>query len=230
MIQFNLLPDVKLEYIKARRSKRFVMLIASIVTAASLSVLMLLVLIVFVQQRVHLNNLSADISRYSKEIKDVPDIEKILTIQSQLTSLPELHSKKPVASRLFEYVRQLTPANASIARLEVNFTETRITFTGSADSLGTINKFVDTLKFTEFKKDDVTEKAFYDVVLTTFGRDAKGASYTIDLKYNPSIFDSVSTIKLAVPNIITTRSQTEKPDALFQPLSNPETENGLPGE
>jgi len=224
MIQFNLLPDVKLEYIKTRRIKRLVMLISSLVTAVAASIMILLILTVNVLQKQHLKDLTANIKKDSNAIKETPDIEKILTIQTQLTSLPDLHKKKPVASRLFDYVKQVTPANASIARLEVKFADGSILITGSADSLGTVNKFVDTLKFTEFKSGETNDRAFYGVVLTTFGRDTKGASYTIDLKFKPAIFDSANAVSLTIPSIITTRSQIDKPGALFQPLSNPDTQ------
>lgn len=250
MIQFNLLPDVKLEYIKARRAKRFVMLISTLVTGVALAILVLLAMVVLVLQKQHLGNLSRDIDRDSKAIKETKDIEKILTIQSQLTRLPDLHNQKPVASRLFDYVKQITPANVSMARLDVNYPESTISVTGAADSLATVNKFVDTLKFTEFKSGDPEvlktmefkrgeqELAFFDVVLTNFGRDVKGASYKIDFKFNPAIFESVQddpgtdtdesrhSVVLIVPNIITTRSQIEKPEALFQPLSDPNQAQG----
>lgn len=229
MIQFNLLPDVKLEYIKTRRTKRLIMLIASVVTGVSLTVMILLLTVVNGFQKTHLNNLSRDIKRDSDAIQQTEDLEKILTIQSQLTSLPALHEQKPVASRLFAYVSQVTPVNTSIARLNINFTDQTISLTGAADSLGTVNKFVDTLKFTEFKSGDVQERAFFDVVLSSFGRDIRGASYTINLKFKPAIFESANAVELVVPNIITTRSQTEKPEeALFQPLTAPETEGEIP--
>lgn len=238
MIQFNLLPDVKLEYIKARRAKRFVMLIAALVTGLAITVLILLIMVVHVFQRQHLNNLGNDIARDSKAIKETDDIEKILTIQSQLTSLPGLHDKKPVTSRLHDFVAQVTPADISMARLEIDFTESTISITGAANSLITVNKFVDTLKFTEYKSGDVQERAFYEVVMTSFNRDEKGASYSIDLKFKPVIFElikddpqtdvneSTQNASLLIPNIVTTRSQTEKPGALFQPLTNPVLQEG----
>lgn len=228
MIQFNLLPDIKLEYIKTRRVKRLVMLIAGLVTAASVLFMILLFIIVNGFQKNHLRNLSETIASDSQTIKDTPDLEKILTIQSQLISLPELHNKKPVASRLADYIKQVTPTQVSIARLDVNYTDSTFVITGATDSLGTVNKFIDTLKFTEYKDGDTTERAFYDVVMSAFGRDSKGASFTVNLKYKPAIFESSSEVSLNVPNLITTRSQTEKPSALFQPLSNPDNTTGGP--
>lgn len=243
MIQFNLLPDVKLEYIKTRRAKRLVMLISSLVTAVSVTVLILLVMVVHVFQKQHLANIAEDIETDSKAIKATPNLEKILTIQSQLMSLPELHRSKPVVSRLFDYVRQITPANVNIARLDVNFADNTVSVTGTAQSLGDVNKFIDTLKFTEFTKGDPEalstrefkrgeqELAFSDVVLGTFGRSADKTAYTVNFNFNPAIFEALSDdpattdmdesthiVKLIIPNIITTRSQLEKP--LFEPLVN----------
>lgn len=224
MIQFNLLPDVKLEFIKARRMKRVVSLVAVAVTGVAVFVVVMLFLVVNVFQKKHLSDLSTDIKRDSSTLQAIPDLNKILTIQNQLRSLPELHNKKPVVSRLQKYIQQVTPTQASIANINVNFDANTVTFTGAADSISTINKFVDTLKFTEFTAGTTKNKAFSAVVLTSFGRDDKGSSYEIHLKYDPKVFDSGSDVTLNVPSIISTRSATEKPSEkpvdLLQPLSD----------
>lgn len=226
MIQFNLLPDVKLEYIKARRTKRLVIFVAAGITGSLLAVMILLFLAVNVFQKKHLNDLNKDIAKYSNELKGIKDIDKVLTIQNQLNNLsmnngtPGLHDKKPVVSRLFPYLTQILPDKLSLATLDVNFEAQTMSFNGGADSLGTINKFVDTLKFTTYKsgtdKEASETKAFSSVVLTDFGRDDLAATYQIDLKFDPLIFDSSKTINMIVPKIITTRSETEKPVDLFQ--------------
>ncbi len=121
MIQFNLLPDVKLEYIHARRMKRVISLIATGITGFALFVLIMLFLAVNVFQKRHLSNLSADIKRDSAKLQSIPDLNKILTIQNQLRSLPDLHSQKPVATRLQKYLQQVTTTQASIADVKVDF-------------------------------------------------------------------------------------------------------------
>ena len=218
MIQFNLLPDIKLEYIKTKRTKRLVSLIAGGITVFSVGLMVLLFFAVNVLQKQHLNNLTEDIKKDSNTLQETPELDKILTVQNQLNSLPALHAQKPAATRLANYIRQTTPAQASIAKLDVDFVGFTMTFTGSADSLATINKFVDTLKFTTYKEGENTGSAFTDVVLSNFSLQAGKASYTINLKYNPTIFDASKEVQLIVPNIITTRSTTERPEALFQPL------------
>lgn len=218
MIQFNLLPDVKQEYIKSQQLKRTVVLIASIATAVSVGILVLLVLVVYVAQKQQIKNQTNDISKYSQQLQNTPDLNKILTIQNQLNSLPGLHDKKVVDSRLFGYITQLTPAKANINKLSVDFTANTMSISGSADSLGTINQFVDTLKFTKYttSNDSNAKNAFSDVVLANFSRDDKKASYQIDVKFDQTIFDSRNDVTLVVPKIISTRSETEKPEALFQ--------------
>lgn len=224
MIEFNLLPDVKLEYIKSQRNKSKFISISIIVAGASLSLFIILFLVVNVAQQKHIENLTKDIQSNSAKLESIQDIDKILTIQNQLGSMTKLHDDKSVASRLPKYLKQIVPSNVNIAKLDVDFANSTMTISGSADSLSSVNKFVDTLKFTDYKVGDKQDKAFSKVVLASFGRDDKGASYQITLAYEPVIFTSTQkdspTVELIVPNTITSRSQTEKPADLFQPLSN----------
>lgn len=226
MIQFNLLPDVKLEYIRTQRTKRTVVLIAGLVSGVSISLALLLFLAVNVAQRTHLNNLNNDISQLSQELETTPDLDKVLTVQNQLSRLAELHDKKPVATRLSDYITQVTPNEVTIGELVVSFEDNTILFKGAADSLKTVNEFVDTLKFTDYETEEgAGNRAFSDVVLRNFGRDSETASYEVELIFDPVIFSSAVDIEFVVPQTTTTRSVTEKPSPLFQPLNNPE-ENG----
>jgi Tfp pilus assembly protein PilN len=218
MIQFNLLPDVKLEYIRSRRTKRMVTLASSLIAGCTLAILVILFLSVHVIQRQHINNLNRDIAKDTTTLKAVPDLDKILTVQNQLKSLPDLNNKKPVSSRMLDYLVQLTPTQVSISHIVVNFADNTVAVTGKADSLEVINKYADTIKFTKYKvagSEDQTA-AFSGVVLKNFGRDDKLATYEINYSFDPVIFDSSKDITLVVPKIVTTGSETEKPKLLFQ--------------
>lgn len=280
MIQLNLLPDVKLEYIKARQKKRLVISVASIASAVFLSIMLALFIYVKVVQNEHLGNLNKDIVAKTKELKEKPDLEKILTIQNQLSSLPQLHDDKFIGSRLFDYLNQLTPNEATISDVIVDLAATSqstaaspttttsdsggtktLTIKGNTDSLTVVNKFVDTIKFTgfvvndaekddgqtscgfgSFKKqafpgtDDKTVcRAFSQVVLKSFELNAsvssgeKPVAYEISFMFDPLLFKNIEAasgqqpIELLIPNIVTTRSVTEKPAKLFE--KQPEVEN-----
>ncbi len=222
MAQLNLLPDVKLEYLKTSRNKRLVFSSSIIIIIASVAITLLLVSIAYVFQKKNLSDLNNDIATYNKQLKDTPNLSKILTIQNQLNTLSGLHESKPVAARLFNYLPQITPSTASITQLDVDFSANTMTITGSAPTLDVANTFTDTLKFTTYHETgnsdpSQAQKAFSNVVLSQFVRNGSGATYTIVFSFDPVIFNSAKVVVLAVPNIISSRSATEQPTAdLFQ--------------
>lgn len=225
MIQFNLLPDVKLDYIKTRRTKRLVMLVSMAAAGISLAALIIMFLTVQVAQKKHISDLNKDIKSQEKTLSDTPDLNKILTIQNQLSLLPELHNNKPLTSRLFGYIQQVTPVNTFISSLNIDFVENTVTLSGTADSLVRINTFADTLKFATYKS-STTEagKPFTNVVTTLTGSEGK-ASYTLNFTIDPVLFAGDETPTLVVPKITSTRSETEKPASIFKEDPKKEGEN-----
>ena len=177
----------------------------------------------------HISNLTKEIEDNTNQLKSIEDIDKVLTVQNQLTELTTLHEKKPAADRTLTYISQVTPQKASTSQVSVDFEQQTISISGTTDSLVTVNKFADTLKFTKYVVGDSTDQinAFSDVVLANFSVSDAQTTYQIDLKFNPEIFDNTKSIKLSIPNIISTRSQTQKPsDNLFQKQPDPTKEEG----
>lgn len=222
MIQFNLLPDVKIEYIKAQKMRQ---------TFLSVSVLVTIVAVVVFGlsfganqlEKSHLNGLNKDVTTETNKLKSKDQIDRILTVQNQLNSLTTLHDGKPNVPQLFDYLNQITPDQVTINTFGIDFNLHTVTVVGGADSLTTVNKYVDTLKFTTYTSDTVTTdtKAFSNVVLSAFGittvtgnqAQAQSSSYTITFAYDPNIFDNKQKIVLKVPSIITTRSEVDKPSS-----------------
>ena len=213
MIQFNLLPDVKLAFIKAERTKRLVISISVLAGSVALVVFVLLFVAVNVIQKKNITDLNGDIQTTTNKIKSTENLDKILTIQSQLAGLTPLHDQKAASSRLFTYIGQLTPASVTISNVTTDFSTNTMVINGGAPGLSTVNTFVDTLKFTTYTSDKSSEetKPFTGVVLTSFGRTKAEATYSISLSFDKTIFDTPSQVKLNVPNTVTTRSVTEQP-------------------
>jgi Tfp pilus assembly protein PilN len=219
MIQFNLLPDIKQQYLKAQRQKHMVVFVSTMASAISIGIFVILFLVVQVWQRQSINDLNGDIKTYSKQLESTDDLDKILTVQNQLKSLTGLHDQKAVSSRTFGYLTQLTPQKATITKLELDFKANTISISGSADGLSTVNAYVDTLKFTKYTADDDTKQtgnAFNSVVLSAFGRTATDTTYTITAKFDQAIFSQQQEVTLTVPKITSTRSVTEQPSDLFR--------------
>lgn len=233
MIQFNLLPDIKQQYLKAQRQKSLVIFVSTVAGVVALSVFIILLLVVSVWQKKSMNDLNSDIKKYNNQLSGTKDLDKILTVQNQLKSLSPLHDKKPDTSRLFAYLGQITPAKASISKFDIDYDQNTVSINGTADSIETVNTYVDTLKFTEFVvtdgegKDPNGKQAFSKVVLANFGRSDKVTTYTITANFDPTIFTELSKVELSVPQKTTTRSATQQPTDLFTqaPTTSTNTSN-----
>lgn len=226
MIQFNLLPDVKLEYVKAQRTKHTVIGASMIAAGSTFVIFLLLFLVVNVVQKKSISDLNGDIKEYSAELKRTPDINKMLTVQSQLAVLPGLHADKVAATRNFKFIAQLTPSDVKLTKYIVDYVEGTVAIEGTSPSLDKVNTLTDTLKFTTFKSgQDSGDRAFNGVVLSQFTRSDKDTTFTVTANYNPAIFDNGQEVTLSIPSTISTRSVTEQPTELFTPAPNPSGTN-----
>jgi hypothetical protein len=220
MVQLNLLPDIKVEYIKSRSQRRFVMLLSTLVISVSLGAVLLLALIVYGYQNTRLSSLEKSINEDASKLAATPGLNEILTVQNQLGALDTLHAEKPAVTRLPQYLSQIIISEAVLDSITMDLATNTITISGTTDSLQDVNKLVDTLKFAEISRGEEGEtdrsRAFSSVVLTGFDRIPNNSTYTITMLYDPVIFQSSEkNISLVVPDTVSTRSTTEQPRVLF---------------
>lgn len=251
MIQFNLLPDVKIEYMKAVQKRQIMAFISFVVTGVCIAIFVIVLMIVKVQQPKHISDLDKDINSNVAKLQENKDLDKILTIQNQLNSLPGLHDSKSMTSRIFGYLTQVVPTQATVSEVGISVDDKKITIKGNADSTATYNKFVDTLKFTQFTDNSdpnnlKSGKAFPTVVVTNFTIDSNqaggdssapvgGVTFELDVTYDEAIFKNTAkegsavanSVSLNVPNQVTTRSATQSPsDTLFKQNTSTGTGGG----
>ena len=81
ILQINLLPDIKAEYLKAQRTKRMFMVGSTLVSSVTIGLVVIMFLYVNVWQREHSNNLSEDLTRLTAEYEANEDLGRIVTIQ-----------------------------------------------------------------------------------------------------------------------------------------------------
>jgi Tfp pilus assembly protein PilN len=219
MIQLNLLPDVKLEYIKAQQTRRLAMAVSFIVTAAAIAILVLMLSVESFQKHT-LGNLNKDVASGTSKLQGEPQINSVLTVQTQLQSINNLYASEPAASRLFDYLNELTPTPVTIGNLAVDYNAHTLSISGAADALSSVDQFIDTLKFTNYSTGANTQDApaFNSVVLSAFSLDnttSPPADYTITANFDPAIFDVTKNVTLVIPTKVTTRSSLEHPGPLF---------------
>jgi hypothetical protein len=185
--------------------------ISVIASAAALVIFVFLLMTVHVFQKKNMSDLTKDIATSSKELRQTPNLSKMLTVQSQLNSLTGLHDAKPTTSRLFSFMNQLTPTEASISQLKLDMETKSVSISGEATTLDVVNRFVDSIKYTKYKTADSsdTKQAFSNVVLTTFDRDEKKATYTIDFAVDTDIFSNASDVTLLVNGAAATNTEAQ---------------------
>lgn len=211
MIQFNLLPDVKKQYIQAKKTKRLIISTSFLVSGIAIAVVVLFVSYVQVGQKKYINDLTKDIEKETASIQSIEDLDTMLTVQNQLTLLPGLHEQKPETSRLFTYLSQLIPSTAPVSTLSLNMEGSTLDISGSADSIATINKLIDTLKAVTYKSDNSTEQIkVFTVNTSRINGDSSSASYQLSLTFDPVIFDNTKKVTLSVAD--SAQANTATPD------------------
>lgn len=214
MIQFNLLPDVKKDYVKAKRTKRLIMTVSFLVSAGSLGILLLLFSVVQIAQKKHISDLGIDIKAATSKIQSTENLESMLSVQNQLILLPNLHEGKPETSRLFDYVSFVSPQEIKVSSLDFNFKNKKITIQGTSDSLASVDKFVGNIKATTYSKNDETssQPTYFDVT-TQLSGDNEKASFKIQLSFDPAIFDNTIDIIMKLQDQVFSTKPPEVPNA-----------------
>lgn len=232
MIQLNLLPDLKKEYIKAQKTKGLVITVAVLTTIGAVGLSGLLFLYVTFGQQLQINLATESIQKKSAELSAVKDINQYLTIQNQLAAIEPLHADRGVYSRLFTFLNVLNPGppnNINLSNAQIVATDNSVVFTGATGSFESLNVFVDTLKNAqvsyrlEGQGDAQDESMFTQVLIQDSGlakiNNRTLVSFTVRALYSAPVFDARNTDVVAkVPNITTTQSVTGAPvpvDKLF---------------
>jgi hypothetical protein len=225
MIQLNLLPDLKKEFIKAQKTKSVVISTSILVTIGAVGLSVLLFIYVTFLQQLQINLATDDIKSKSSELTSIQDVDKYLTVQAQLAALPNLHNAKGSYDRLFNFLAVLNPSapnNINLANLQLTADTKALIFSGTTASFETLNVFVDTLKNAEIsykvngQGETLTDKMFDQVLIQTSGlsrvSNKNVVSFTIKTIYKDSVFNVQNTdITPKVPNITTTQSVTQSP-------------------
>lgn len=103
MIQINLLPDIKIVYLKVRRLRMIVFLVALFVITGCTIALLLMGLDTLVRQTNNIEKQQTTINNYVRSFngEEGEDIRKYLAIQSKFGTLGELAEKKIDPNRLW---------------------------------------------------------------------------------------------------------------------------------
>ena len=232
MIEINLLPNVKRELLKTRAMRNRVISISFLVGGASIAAVVVLALILGSQIAAEAVQSGVIKDRNDKLIA-VEDLNKVVTIQHQLTKINEQHSGKKINSRVFDVVTAVNPVapnNVSFSDIKVNPESKTITLEGSAvngySALETLKKTILNTKVQTTDGDKSSEVSLTKEIKdgdTSFGENSEGKKvlqFSFSFEYAEELLEPANngTVSVLTPTgkADVTDSRQGIPDSLFK--------------
>lgn len=228
MIRINLLPDIKRDFLKARRDQARVVGISILAILIAGGVTVLLALWVYAVQNIHINLLTQNITDTNNEVRKIKDIDKYVTVQNQLSNLLSLHDDKNDFSRLLDILPTLnprTPNNVRLSSLNIDDALGTISLEGQTGSFSGLITFRDIMEnaAVEYRvglvdSEPIKGKLFSEVAIVEqgMGKTQDGSvvvGFKISAKYDKAAFKSNSRdVSVSVPKLDTTPSKQDTPD------------------
>lgn len=185
MISVNLLPDIKMERINSQRRQRRIGTLSIIAVVVGISLPVLLI-ILWGGQKALLGLTQRSIDRKVEELKRVENLDNILTVQQQMNSLSELEKQRLYYTTLLDIIPKLMPQNAALSSVDIEDSGS-VLISGTANSLSTVNDFVNILDQAKLVRNGVEKAAFSSVSLTSGVPAELGAAFEITLSYDSSL-------------------------------------------
>ncbi|QWQ31515.1 hypothetical protein KOY49_00540 [Candidatus Minimicrobia vallesae] len=232
MIEINLLPNVKRELLKTRAMRNRVISISFLVGGASIAAVVVLALILGSQIAAEAVQ-SGVIKDRNDKLMAVEDLNKVVTIQHQLTKINEQHSGKKINSRIFDVVTAVNPVapnNVSFSDIKVNPESKTITLEGSAvngySALETLKKTILNTKVQTTDGDKSSEVSLTKEIKdgdTSFGENSEGKKvlqFSFSFEYAEELLAPANngTVSVLTPTgkVDVTDSRQGIPDSLFK--------------
>ena len=232
MIEINLLPNVKRELLKTRVMRNRVISISFLVGGASIAAVVVLALILGSQIAAEAVQ-NGVIKDRNDKLMAVEDLNKVVTIQHQLTKINEQHSGKKLNSRIFDVVTAVNPVapnNVSFSDIKVNPESKTITLEGSAvngySALETLKKTILNTKVQTTDGDKSSEVSLTKEIKdgdTSFGENSEGKKvlqFSFSFEYAEELLAPANngTVSILTPTgkVDVTDSRQGIPDSLFK--------------
>ncbi|NCU38024.1 hypothetical protein EOL96_03160 [Candidatus Saccharibacteria bacterium] len=232
MIEINLIPDVKQEFIHAQKMRNMVIVFAILASGAAVALLAVLGLL-YASQVLRENMARTEVDKQFKSLQSIDNINNVLTIQNQMSKISSIHANKTKDSRLFRLLSAINPPspnNVKISKVSLNPADNRLTIEGSAENgFAATDVFRKTILNTklEYVEDGGIEPLTVNLTEvvkigeTSYGETEEGGRvlrFTVDFEYPKGLFDNTMnlvSIEAPTAKIDVTDSRVRVPDSLF---------------
>lgn len=118
MIEINLIPDVKRELLRTRMLRNMIVSLSVLIGIVSIAAVVIGGLILGGQLAFEAKQ-DGDIKQKHAELMREADLNKTVTLQSQLDQIETMHADKKMHSRLFEVIQAVNPATPNNVQLSL---------------------------------------------------------------------------------------------------------------
>lgn len=230
MIEINLIPDVKREFIHAQKMRNLAITASILVGAAAAGVVVILALLLGAQA-LHESIARGQVDSEFKKLQSVDNIDNVLTIQNQLSKISSINDTKTMDSRLFDVLTAISPSapnDIKIATVKLDPAERTLSIEGSAaNGFAATETFRKTILNTKLESTVDGEKTTVplteDVVIgeTSYGEGADGGKvlrFALTFTYPEGLFDNtLKSLRIITPTsaVDVTDSRSRVPESLF---------------
>lgn len=231
MIEVNLIPDVKREFLRAQRLRNQVISLSILISIIAVGVVALLGVYMGTQAaRGYLADES--IKKGYSALSSVENVNDIVTIQNQLSQISDINDKKGINSRLFDLLSAINPAapnDIHMTTVTLDPTNKTIVIDGSAvnsfEATDMLKKMIlnTNLKYVDGDNKDASVQLTDAIELsdTSYGEDSTGAKvlrFKMTFVYPDQLLsNTVKNLRIETPtgSIDVTDSKLHVPDSLF---------------
>ena len=240
MIQINLVPDIKQEFLRARKVRNLAISLSTLIGVASVALVVVLSIVLGIQYGLE-RYVDGQIDKSYAELTQNEDLSDIVTIQNQLGTISGQHDNKSMDSRLFAVLSAINPS----APDDSQFTSVKLIpdeatleiegmTSGGYPATVALKKTIEntSISYTDLAFDEAQTAPLATSVAideSNYAEDSDGrrvVRYKISIAYNDILFgNTAKKLQIVAPtkNIDVTDSRLRVPDSLFAaPVAQPE--------
>jgi hypothetical protein len=229
MIQINLIPDVKQQYLNARKTRNIAVSVSIFAGFASVGLVVVLGLAIGAQRVFEMTVDNGIKDEYAK-LTAVDSLDEAVVLQKQLSTIPSLNNDKIVSSRLFNFLEAVNPGGdnaVQFTNVTLNPDDTTLFIEGVAANYTAVDVFKKTInstKLTYVSDGSSQEESIASGIEngdSSLGEDGDGQQvlrFSMTVTYNNNLFsNAISDAVIVSPKgpIDMTDSRTGVPDGLF---------------
>lgn len=244
MISINLIPDVKLEMLRAQRVRNITVTVAILVGLLSIAVVVVLGGIIGAQTIAQAAAEKKIDSQYRTLVDDNEQLNETLTIQQQLGYISGLNDGRTKDSRLLDLVQAINPSapdDMKFSKITIDPIESTMTLEGSAvGGYASAEVFRKTILHTMIEGKERGSDENIKIPLTDdvqmkdmrYGENSDGEkvlAFKVVFVYPDDLFNNMLTaVKVVTPEsrIDVTDSKTRVPDSMFSQAPKKSDEGG----